>query len=276
MGERNADLPKRPQNSNYFKEKMLLMQAQEKGVDFDEERLLFLVDGQTNTFDDELDKGPIQNMAQNEDNIFQADQFYDESSPSYDFDTLSEVQDHDNCLNNMNECHEEEHKIHNDVQPNDVGDSVTEYTSNSNIMSYEQDVNGVNLMKCNRGTNLYTSSVEYMMNSSPIFLLSKASKKKSWLWYHQLNHLNFDTISDLAKKDLVRGLPRLKFEKDHLCSACQLGKSQKYSHKPKSENTNFEVLNTLHMYLCGSMRVQTINEKKYILVIIGDYSRGVE
>ncbi|GJW53557.1 retrovirus-related pol polyprotein from transposon TNT 1-94, partial [Tanacetum coccineum] len=112
---------------------------------------------------------------------------------------------------------------------------------------YVRDINGVDLIKGNRGTNLYTIYVEDMMKSSPICLLSKASKNKSWLWHRQLNHLNFGTINDLAQKDLVRGLPRLKFKKDHLCSACQLGKSQKYSHKPKSENTNLEVLNTLHM-----------------------------
>ncbi|GJY63949.1 retrovirus-related pol polyprotein from transposon TNT 1-94 [Tanacetum coccineum] len=100
-----------------------------------------------------------------------------------------------------------------------------------------------------------------------------ASKNKSWLWHRRLNHLNFGTVNDLARKDLVRGLPRFKFEKDHLCSACQLGKSYKYSHKPKSENTNLEVLNTFHMDLCGTMRVQTINGKKYILVIVDDYSR---
>ncbi|GJY95927.1 putative ribonuclease H-like domain-containing protein [Tanacetum coccineum] len=111
------------------------------------------------------------------------------------------------------------------------------------------------------------------MKSSPICLLSKASKSKSWLWHRRLNHLNFDTINDLARKDLVRGLPRLKFEKDHLCSACQLGKSKKYSHKPKTKNTNMEVLHTLHMDLCGPIRVQSINGKKYILVIVDDYSR---
>ncbi|GJZ82594.1 retrovirus-related pol polyprotein from transposon TNT 1-94 [Tanacetum coccineum] len=116
-------------------------------------------------------------------------------------------------------------------------------------------------------------SREDMMKSSPICLLSKASKNKSWLWHRRLNHLNFGTINDLARKDLVRGLPRLKFEKDHLCSACQLGKSKKHTHKPKIENTNLEVLNTLHMDLCGPMRVQTINGKKYILVIVDDYSR---
>ncbi|GJR35355.1 retrovirus-related pol polyprotein from transposon TNT 1-94 [Tanacetum coccineum] len=137
---------------------------------------------------------------------------------------------------------------------------------------YVRDTDGVDLIKGSRGSNLYTVSVEDMMKSSPICLLSKASKNKSWLWHRRLNHLNFGTINDLARKDLVRGLPRLKFEKDHLCSACQLGKSKKHTHKPKPENTNLEVLNTLHMDLCGLMRVQTINGKKYILVIIDDYS----
>ncbi|GJV50472.1 hypothetical protein Tco_1440684 [Tanacetum coccineum] len=139
-------LPKRPQNSNYFKEKMLLMQARENRVDLDEEQLLFLAGGQTNTFDDDVDEGPVQDMAKNEDNIIQADQcdafeydvdeaptaqtlfmanlssaepVYDEAGPSYDSDTLSEVQAHDNSLDNMNEYHAE-HEMQNNVQPNDV------------------------------------------------------------------------------------------------------------------------------------------------------------
>ncbi|GJT97418.1 retrovirus-related pol polyprotein from transposon TNT 1-94 [Tanacetum coccineum] len=149
-----------------------------------------------------------------------------------------------------------------------IGDSVI-----SRHSCYVRDTDGVELIKGSCGSNLYTISVEDMMKSSPICLLSKASKNKSWLWHRRLNHLNFGTINDLARKDLVRGLPRLKFEKDHLCSACQLGKSKKHTHSPKTENTNLEVLNTLHMDLCGPMRVQTINGKKYILVIIDDYSR---
>ncbi|GJZ06944.1 retrovirus-related pol polyprotein from transposon TNT 1-94 [Tanacetum coccineum] len=72
---------------------------------------------------------------------------------------------------------------------------------------YVRDVDGVELLKGSRGSNLYTISIEYMMKSSPICLLSKASKNKSWLWHHRLNHLNFGTINDLARKDLVRGLP---------------------------------------------------------------------
>ncbi|GJQ99050.1 retrovirus-related pol polyprotein from transposon TNT 1-94 [Tanacetum coccineum] len=103
---------------------------------------------------------------------------------------------------------------------------------------YVRDIDGVELIKGSRDSNLYTISVEDMMKSSPICLLSKASKNKSWLWHRRLNHLNFGTINDLERKDLLRGLPRLKFEKDHLCSA-----------------------------------LQTINGKKYILVIVDDYSR---
>ncbi|GKA00608.1 retrovirus-related pol polyprotein from transposon TNT 1-94 [Tanacetum coccineum] len=138
---------------------------------------------------------------------------------------------------------------------------------------FVRDLDSVDLIKGSHGTNLYTNSVEDMMRPSPICLLSKASKNKSWLWHRHLNHLNFGTLNDLARKDLVRGLPRLKFENDHLCLACQLGKSRKATHKPKTINTVTEVLHTLYMDLCRPLRVQSINGKKYILVIVDDYSR---
>nr|GEU42140.1 hypothetical protein [Tanacetum cinerariifolium] len=91
---------------------------------------------------------------------------------------------------------------------------------------------GVDLLTGSRGNNLYTLSLQDMMASSPICLLSKASKTKSWLWHHRLSHLNFGALNHLARQGLVRGLSKLKFEKDHLCSACAMGKSTKKSHKP--------------------------------------------
>ncbi|GJU08527.1 retrovirus-related pol polyprotein from transposon TNT 1-94 [Tanacetum coccineum] len=135
------------------------------------------------------------------------------------------------------------------------------------------NLEGVDLLSGSQGTNLYTLYIGDMMKSSPICLFSKASKSKSWLWNRRLSHLNFDTINQLAKQGLVRGLPKLKFEKDHLCSACSFGKSKKHSHKPKYEDTNQEKLYLLHMDLCGTVRVKSINGKKYILVIVDDYSR---
>nr|GEZ78110.1 hypothetical protein [Tanacetum cinerariifolium] len=122
-----------------------------------------------------------------------------------------------------------------------------------------RNLEGVDLLTGSRGNNLYTVSLQDMMASSPICLLSKASKTKSWLWH--------------PRQGLVRGLPKLKFEKDHLCSACAMGKSTKKTHKPKSKDTNQEKLYLLHMDLCGPMRVESVNGKKYILVIVDDYSR---
>nr|GEV40881.1 hypothetical protein [Tanacetum cinerariifolium] len=84
-----TELPKRPQNSDYFKEKMLLMQAQENGVDLDEEQLLFLVADQCDAFDSDVDEAPTAKtmfMA----NLSSTDPVYDEAGPSYDSDTLSE------------------------------------------------------------------------------------------------------------------------------------------------------------------------------------------
>ncbi|GKE21797.1 retrovirus-related pol polyprotein from transposon TNT 1-94, partial [Tanacetum coccineum] len=136
-----------------------------------------------------------------------------------------------------------------------------------------RNLEDVDLLAGSQGNNLYTLSLGDMMAYSPICLLSKATKTKSWLWHRRLSHLNFGAINHLARHGLVRGLPKLEFEKDHQCSACVMGKSKKKPHKPKSEDTNQEKLYLLHVDLCGPMRIASVNGKKYILVIVDDYSR---
>ncbi|GJV38997.1 retrovirus-related pol polyprotein from transposon TNT 1-94 [Tanacetum coccineum] len=136
-----------------------------------------------------------------------------------------------------------------------------------------RNLEGVDLLSGSRDTNLYIISLDDMLKSHSICLLSKASKTKSWLWHHRLSHLNFGTLNKLAKDGLARGIPRLKFQKDHLGSACTLGKSKKSSHQPKAEDTNQEKPYLLHIDLSGPMRVASINGKRYILVIVDDYSR---
>ncbi|GJX69359.1 retrovirus-related pol polyprotein from transposon TNT 1-94 [Tanacetum coccineum] len=124
---RNCTQPKRPQNSEYFKDKMLLMQAQENGVVLDEEQLLFLAGGQDNAFDEDVDEQPVQDLALNE------------ASPSYDLAVLSEVHDQDHYQDAVCD-HHEDHKMHDDVQPNHVVDSHADYTSDSNMTPYDQYV----------------------------------------------------------------------------------------------------------------------------------------
>ncbi|GKC11065.1 retrovirus-related pol polyprotein from transposon TNT 1-94, partial [Tanacetum coccineum] len=84
---------------------------------------------------------------------------------------------------------------------------------------------------------------------------------------------NFDYINLLSKKDVVIGLPKLKYVKDQLCSSCEVSKAKRSSFKTKVVPSLKGQLNLLHMDLCGPMRVASINGKKYILVIIDDYSR---
>nr|GFA09256.1 hypothetical protein [Tanacetum cinerariifolium] len=93
------------------------------------------------------------------------------------------------------------------------------------------------LFKGDRSTNLYTINRHEMASASPIYLMARASSTKSWLWHQRLSHLNFDTINDLVRNDLVVEI--------HL----------------------------LHMDLCGPMRIASINGTRYVLVIVDDYSR---
>nr|GFB02305.1 retrovirus-related Pol polyprotein from transposon TNT 1-94 [Tanacetum cinerariifolium] len=103
--------------------------------------------------------------------------------------------------------------------------------------------------------------------------MARASSTKSWLWHQRLSHLNFDTINDLARNDLVSGLPKFKYHKEHLCPSCEQGKSKRASHPPKPVPNSRQRLHLLHMDLCGPMRIASINGKRYILVIVDDYSR---
>jgi hypothetical protein len=132
---------------------------------------------------------------------------------------------------------------------------------------------GDDLLTGNRGTNLYAIDINQMASTSPICLMTRASDTKSWLWHRRLSHLNFDTINKLAKDNIVTGLPKFKYTKDHLCPSYEQGKSKRASYKPKTVPCSEARLHLLHMDLCGPMRVESINGKKYILVIVDDYSR---
>ncbi|GJU72034.1 retrovirus-related pol polyprotein from transposon TNT 1-94 [Tanacetum coccineum] len=110
-------------------------------------------------------------------------------------------------------------------------------------------------------------------SSTPICFMAKASPTQAWLWHRRLSHLNFDYINLLSKKDIVIGLPKLKYVKDQLCSSCEVSKAKISSFKTKVVPSSKGRLNLLNMDLCGSMRVASINGKKYILVIVDDYSR---
>nr|GEX78479.1 hypothetical protein [Tanacetum cinerariifolium] len=135
-----------------------------------------------------------------------------------------------------------------------------------------RDLDGFDLLKGNRSTNLYTINLYDMASASPICLMARATPTKLWLWHQRLSHLSFDTINDLAKNDLVFGLPKFKYAKEHLCPSCEKGKSKRSSQPPKPILNSKQRLHLLHMDLCGLIRVANINGQRYVLVIVDDYS----
>nr|GEU36128.1 hypothetical protein [Tanacetum cinerariifolium] len=136
-----------------------------------------------------------------------------------------------------------------------------------------RDLDGVDLLKGNRSTNLYTINLYDMASASPICMMARATPTKSWLWHQRLSYLNFDTINDLAKNDLVSVLPKFKYTKEYLCRFCEQEKSKRASHPPKPVPNSKQRLHLLHIDLCGLMRVASINGKRYVMVIVDDYSR---
>nr|GEX44773.1 Gag-Pol polyprotein [Tanacetum cinerariifolium] len=133
--------------------------------------------------------------------------------------------------------------------------------------------NGVDLLTDDCSSNLYTISLNEVASNSLTCLLAKASSSQSWLWHQRLSHLNFAIINNLVKNILVQGLPKMKFEKDYLCSDFEQGKIHRKHHKSKTDFASNKPLYLLHMDLCGPMRVESINKKRYALVVVDDYSR---
>ncbi|KAJ9536171.1 hypothetical protein OSB04_un000651 [Centaurea solstitialis] len=132
---------------------------------------------------------------------------------------------------------------------------------------------GVEIFEGRRFYNLYVVDFPVIDSSKPVCLFSKATKGESWLWHRRFSHQNFSDISKLANGGLVKGLPKLTFDRDSLCPACQMGKMKRSSHKSKTESSCQSPLEMLHMDLCRPMRIQSISGKKYILVMVDEYSR---
>nr|GEZ01426.1 retrovirus-related Pol polyprotein from transposon TNT 1-94 [Tanacetum cinerariifolium] len=106
---------------------------------------------------------------------------------------------------------------------------------------FVKNLEGVDLLKGDRLTNLYTINLHEMASASPICLMAR--------------------------------LPKFKYHKEHLFPSCEQGKIKRASHPPKPVPSLRQRLHLLHTDLCGPMRIASINGKRYVLVIVDDYSR---
>ncbi|KAJ9552977.1 hypothetical protein OSB04_017022 [Centaurea solstitialis] len=100
----------------------------------------------------------------------------------------------------------------------------------------------------------------------------KASKEDSWLWHRRLCHQNFKDINKLVSKNLVKGLPETRLSKDTLCPACEQGKMTRSSYPPRMDTNSKSPLDIIHMDLCGPTRTESLARKKYMLVLVDEFS----
>ncbi|GKC93082.1 putative ribonuclease H-like domain-containing protein, partial [Tanacetum coccineum] len=130
------------------------------------------------------------------------------------------------------------------------------------------------LLRAPRKNDVYSLNLKSIIPSGGVTcLVAKASEDEAILWHRRLGHVNFKNINKLVKSNLVRGLPSKTFKHDHSCLACRKGKQHKASCKKLKEKTVREPLELLHMDLFGPVSVESLNRKKYCLVVTDDYSR---
>ncbi|XP_075109048.1 uncharacterized protein LOC142180851 [Nicotiana tabacum] len=119
--------------------------------------------------------------------------------------------------------------------------------------------------------NIYVADFD-SMNNGDLTCLSVIDENVE-LWHRRLGHASFTLLNKLVKKDLVRGLPKSRFKDHMVCDACVKGKQVRSSFKSKKEVSTSRLHELLHMDLCGPMRVPNRGGKKYIFIIVDDYSR---
>ena len=127
------------------------------------------------------------------------------------------------------------------------------------------------VLRGKRHKNVYKVSILSLPQSNLTCL--SAISEDVLLWHKRLGHASLSLLNKLVSKDLVIGLPSIKFNDDKVCDACARGKQVRTSFKLKNKVSTTRPLEILHVDLCGPMRVMSRGGKRYVLVIVDDYSR---
>lgn len=113
----------------------------------------------------------------------------------------------------------------------------------------------------------------YGLSANPRLKCSKATLDTSSLWRQRLWHLNYHDLCKLSKRDAIADLPKLDKVDHVICGLCQIGKQTRAAHKKTPGIHTFKILELIHMDLMGPTRTESMGGKKYILVIVDDFSR---
>ncbi|KAK2385091.1 putative mitochondrial protein [Trifolium repens] len=93
------------------------------------------------------------------------------------------------------------------------------------------------------------------------------------LWHQKMGHLNLKGMKKVISLEAIRGIPKLRIVEGKVCGECQIGKQVRMSHPMLEHQTASKVLELLHMDLMGPMQVESLGGKRYVLVVVDDFSR---
>lgn len=127
------------------------------------------------------------------------------------------------------------------------------------------------LMKVQMSVNrLYKMVIE---DCNPMCMLTKA-EEQTWLWHSRLGHVNFQALSTMSQKEMVRGLPKLVQPKT-ICSGCFLSKQTRQAFPSRSDFMAEKKLELIHADLCGPISPPTPSGNRYVFSLVDDYSRTI-
>jgi GAG-pre-integrase domain/Pol polyprotein, beta-barrel domain len=122
-----------------------------------------------------------------------------------------------------------------------------------------------------RRNNVYT--IDFDEESCADLCLSASNEDNAWLWHRRLGHASFGVLKKLSRRDLVIGLPKIKFDTNKVCSPCAKGKQTRASFKSKNNVSSKRPLEVLHLDLLGPTWTSSLGGKNYGFVIVDDFSR---
>nr|GEV78043.1 retrovirus-related Pol polyprotein from transposon TNT 1-94 [Tanacetum cinerariifolium] len=254
---RECQKPKRAKDTAYHKEKMLLCKQEEDGFQLTTEQADWKDDTDDEPEDQELeayymymaqiqevnpdavdnfgpifDSKPLQKVPNNDNyNVFAIESEHPEKSKSINDTYPIEQDEHNVIIDSLDMSYDREQFDQDDdddlANEHDLLASLIEKlkceiddSKNRNKFLETSNKALVDKLKGSHGKDLYSITLHDTSSRNPICLMAKATLSQAWLWHRRLSHLDFDTINLLSKNDIVIGLPKLKFVKDHLCSFC--------------------------------------------------------
>jgi hypothetical protein len=155
--------------------------------------------------------------------------------------------------------------------------SISEFCDNDLVVQFSK-----------KECNIFDSSDKWLMRGDrtadncyglpglifdPQIICIKATVDDSELWHQRLGHLNFTDMLKIASKEIVKDFPKIEKTGKGVCGPCHLGKQTRTAHKKTSGILTSRNLELLHMDLMGPSRTTSLGGRKYILVVVDDFSR---